>query len=239
MRYVRPDESIMFWGVTGTVQTTYSAAWLTDGLPGFPARGATSLSLTASGSARTISLLAAVNTNITGTIGISGGVTATIPAATYRKDAIPLNSWVAITPVVGATSLVMAVTQTPAIVGELYAGTSRTLERDLLVEPDFDPADTFPWEGEFSSLAPYDNGIDFRRLAGQTIVTQTGMTAIEDWWTSTRRGSRPTLIVPFEEKNDAWLVVFQYRAKSLYRDPAGVQMYQVSFEFLELPRYRW
>jgi hypothetical protein len=133
----------------------------------------------------------------------------------------------------------MAVTQTPAIVGELYAGRSRTLERDLFADPDFDPADVFEWEGEFSSLAPYDPGIDFRRLKGRTLVSQTGMDDIEAWWTSTRRGTRPTLIVPFENKNDAWLVIFRYSATATFAKAATGQHYLVTFEFLELPRYRW
>jgi hypothetical protein len=239
MRYVRPDESIMFWAVSGGVDVSYQAAWLTDGLPGRPVRGSGGLALNAIGPTRTIGLVAAINTNVTGSITTSFG---TIPAPTLGPDGINLNPWLAVAPSAWGT-VTMFASGNPAIVGELYAGNSRTLERDLLVEPDFDTADVFPWEGEFSSLAPYDNGVTFRRLAGQTIVSQAGMTDIENWWLSTRRGTRPTLIVPFEDKNDAWLVVFKYRAKSLYRDPVGSatpgQVWGVSFEFLELPRYRW
>lgn len=241
--YVRPDESFMFGSVTGTVDSDYNADWLVDGLAGRPVRRASGgLSLTATALAsRSVSLLSVVNHNISGAVGITGGVTATIPAATLAEDDIYLNPWVRITPV-AATSLVMAASGTPAIVGELYAGTCRELERQLLTEPEFDLSEPFEWEGEFSSLAPYDPGIsDPRRLAGETIVTAQGMADIHAWYRSTRRGTRPSLIVPIDTVNDAWLVTFRYRWSPVFmlQGSPGRELHRVSFEFLELPLVRW
>lgn len=233
----------MFGSAAGTVDADYDANWLVDGLASRPVRRASGgLSITATALAsRSVSLVAIVNHNISTSVGITGGVTATIPAATLDDDGIYLNSFIRITPV-AATSLVMAASGTPAIVGELYAGTARQLERQLLVEPEFDLADPFEWEGEASSLAPYDPGLsDPRRLAGETILNGDGMDDVKAWYASTRRGTRPTLIVPMDDVNDPWLVTFRYTARPhmIIAGSPGRSIWRVFFEFLELPRVRW
>lgn len=241
--FCRPDQSFMFGTVSGTVDSDYNANWLLDGLAGRPVRRASGgLALTATAPAsRSVGIVAIVNHNIAGSVAISGGVTATIPAATKTEDDIYLNSFVRITPV-SASSLVMTAAGTPAIVGELYAGQVHELERQLAVEPEFDLAEPFDWEGEFSSLAPYDPGLsDPRRLSGETIVSGTGLDEIHAWYRSTRRGTRPSLIVPVNVVNDAWLVTFRYRWRPhmmIDSNPAR-SLHKVSFEFLELPRVRW
>lgn len=239
--YVRPDESFMFGSVTGTVDDTYLANWLVNGSPGYPVSGATGLTLTVTALAsRTVSLVAIVNHNLTGTVAISGGVTATIPAATIGADDIPLNSFVSISPV-PATSLVMTVAESPSIVGELIAGTARTLQRQLKTGVEWDPGDSLEWEGEFSSLPPYDRGLTARRLTGETLVNQAGLEDIQAWWLSTRKGSRPTLIVPIDRINDPWLVTFSYRYQTIIQGKTSVHpgIHRVQFEFSEIPRVRW
>jgi hypothetical protein len=239
--YVRPDEAFTYGSVSGTVDATYDANWLVNGSPLAPAVGASGLTLTVTApAARTVSLLAAVNSNVTGTIAISGGVTGTIPAAAAAPDGAFLNPWVAITPV-SASSLVMTVGQSPSIVGELVAGTMRTLERQLLVDPEFDPSEPLPWLGEASSLPPYDPGVVARTLVGETIVTQAGLEEIHAWYRSTRRGSRPTLIVPVDTVQDAWYVTFRYTFAPHMHGKTGVLpgMIRVRFAFTEVPRVRW
>lgn len=240
--YVRPDESFMFGSCTGTVDADYNASWLVDGRATRPVRLASGgLSLTATAlSARTVSLVAIVNHNIAGTVGITGGVTATIPAATLEKSGIYRNSFVSITPV-SATSLVMAAAGTPAIVGELIAGTKRELKRQLLSGPEFTPPEIAEWEGEASSLPPYDPGVAVRRLSGETILNDNGLQEVHDWHASTGGGSRPTLIVPVSTVNDPWLVTFSYQWRSVFQfDAAPSQsLHRVSFEFVEVPRVRW
>jgi hypothetical protein len=247
--YVRPDESFMFGTVAGTVDTDYLANWLLDGRAMYPVRrssGGLSLTVTAPAS-RSVSLVAVVNHNIAGTVGISGGVTATVPAATLSPDGSYLNSFTTIAPVT-ASSCVMAASGTPAIVGELIVGTARTLERNLLTEPEFEMADPFEWEGPAGSLPPYDSGVaDPRRLRGDVLVSDTGLEAIHAWYRSTRRGVYPSLIVPIEDINDAWLVTFRYTWTAVFYFTAALRaafprtrsIHRVSFEFLELPRVRW
>jgi hypothetical protein len=242
--YVRPDESFMFGSATGTVEATYDANWLVDGRAGRPVRGATGLSLTANAlAARTVGLIAVVNHNIAGAITVGAH---TVPAATLGADGIYLNSFVSVTPF-STSSLALSASGTPSIIGELIAGTRRQLEMQLLSEPTFQMADSYDWEGEFSSLAPYDPGLTSRRLIGETILSDTGLADVHAWHASTRRGTRPTLIVPIDTVNDPWLVTFTYRwtpvifldAAIIAGNPGARSVHRVQFEFVELPRYRW
>jgi hypothetical protein len=239
--YCRPDESFLYGSVTGTVEATYDQDWLVDGRPGYPVRGTTGLALTATApAARMVGLIAVVNHNLTGTVAITGGLTATVPAATIGGDGIPLNPFVLTTPT-SATSLVMTVTQTPSIVGLLYAGQKRTLERQLQTQPVFDPGEPFAWEGEYGGIGPYDAGVAARRLTGETIVSDTGLAEIKAWYLSTRQGTRPSLIVPIDTVNDAWLVTFRYTwiPKLIHQADGRRSIHVVQFEFVEIPRLRW
>lgn len=233
----------MFGSVAGTVDANYDNDWLLDGRSGRPVRRASGgLSLTATALAsRSVSILALINHNISGAVGISGGVTATIPAATLGADGIYLNPFVAISPV-AASSLVMAASGTPAVVGELWAGTKRILGRQLRTEVTFEESDPFEWEGECSTLAPYDPGLaDARRIVGEAILDDDGLDDVREWYQSTRRGTRPTLIVPIDTINDAWLVVFRYSVQTvlIHKTDRSRSIHRVSFEFTELPRVRW
>lgn len=243
MLFCRPDESFLYGTVTGTVDTDYDPDWLLDGRPGFPVHRATGgLALTATAlAARDVSILALINHNIAGTVAITGGVTATIPAATLEADGIYLNSFVRIATVVGATSLVMTSAAAPATVGLLYAGKVRDFERDLAVDDaEFSELSTpFVWEGD---IPPYDDGYsEPRRLAGSCIVSGTGLADLRAWARSTRKGTRPSLLVPFESTNDAWLVTFRLSWQPLHvkESDAALSSYRARLEFVEIPRVRW
>lgn len=244
--YVRPDESYIGSTVTGTVEATYDADWLTDGRPGFPVRHATALNVTATPpTTREVGLIAVCNHNIAGTVDVEGN---TIPAATLGGDGIYYNSFLALVTPSSPTNLTLQVTQTPAIVGELYAGKRRELERQLLTEPTFDYGDPVDWDGEYPSIAPYDDGLSLpRRLIGEAYASDLSLPDLIAWHESTRKGTRPTLIVPRSGVNDAWLVTFSFRwrpvmdfdAAFLQAHPGVRAVYKVSFDFLELPRSRF
>lgn len=239
--YVRPDEAFTYGSVSGTVDTTYEANWLVNGAPWMPVSGAGGLTLTVTAPAsRLVGLVAVVNHNLTGTVAISGGVTATVPVAAVDADGIPYNPWVAVTPV-SASSLVMTASGSPSIVGELIAGVKRTLQRQLHTGVEFDPDEPFDWVGEFSSIPPYDPGYEGRRLQGEALLTQAGLDDVHAWYASTRRGTRPTLIVPIDTVNDAWLVFFRYRYQTIIQGKTGVHagLHRVQFDFTEIPRVRW
>jgi hypothetical protein len=237
MRYSRPDESFMFGTGSGTVATGYNANWIVDGLPGRPVKNTTSLSIAITGPAsRTVGIVSVINHTVDAGLAItfSGGVSATCTPDNLPDGTVPLNPWAAVTPA-SASSCTVAVSgnSVDVVIGEVWVGQSRTIP-DLIREPSINGGQTLPWEGEFSSVAPYDPGIEQRRLSADVVVDDATMADIADWYRSTRSGTRPSLIVPIETNNDAWLVTFQYTAK-----PANKNRHKVSFDFVELPRYRW
>jgi len=239
--YVRPDESFMFGSVSGSVDATYEASWLVDGSPNRPVVGASGLTLTVTATSQLVNYVAVANTNLSGSIAISGGVTATIPAPLLDANGLRVNSGVAITPVT-ASGLVLTVAQSPSIIGELIAGRLRTLERQLLVDPEFGEAEPYEWLGEASSIPPYDPGVDARApIVGDLLVTQTGLEEILAMVRSTRRGTRPLLILPIDRVNDPWLVTVRCTWAPHIAGKSGVHrgIYKVHLELTELPRVRW
>lgn len=238
--YVRPDESFMFGSVAGTVTADYDADWLVDGRGSRPVRNGTNLSLTATAlAARTVTLIAICNHNIAGAITVGGQ---SIGPATLGADGIYSNPYATVA-LGSQTSLALTCSGSPAIIGELYAGTQRTLERfQLHTGAELEETDPFEWEGDASSIPPYDPGVaDVRILRGETLVSDTGLADIRAWYKSTRRGTRPTLIVPIDTVNDAWLVTFRYRVELVRIHPSipGQSIHRVQMEFTELPRLRW
>jgi hypothetical protein len=239
--YVRPDESFMFGSVSGSVDATYEAAWLVNGSPNRPVAGASGLALTVTATSQLINYVAVINHNLTGTVAISGGVTATIPAATLDANGLRLNSGVAI-PAVTASGLVVTVAESPSIIGEFIAGRLRTLERQLLVDPEFGEAEPYEWMGDASSIPPYDPGVEARSpIIGDTIVTQAGLDEIVAMVRSTRRGTRPLLILPIDRVNDPWLVTVRCVWAPHIAGKSSVHrgIYKVHLEFTEIPRVRW
>lgn len=228
--------------VTGTVEATYTADWLLDSNPRRPVRGTTGLTLTANApAARNVGIIALLNTNVVGTVSVGAHV---VPAPTLGEDGMYLNPWVSVTPA-SASSYVLTATGTPTIIGGLWAGVRRTLNPGLLSKPTFEEAEPFEWE---AGHPPYDDGeADPRRLSAETIVNDDGLEAIRAWYRSTRRGTRPSLIVPYPDKQDAWAVTFRYDVTSDYyftaaqraADPRSRSVHRVTFEFLEIPRLRW
>lgn len=238
--YVRPDESFMFGTVTGTVDAEYDNDWLVDGRGSRPVRNSSGLSLTATApAARTVTLIAVCNHNIAGAITVGGQA---IGPATLGADGIYSNPYATVA-LGSVSSLALSCSGTPAIIGELYAGTQRTLERiQLHTGAELDETDPFEWEGDASSIPPYDPGVaDARVLRGEALVSDTGLADVRAWYRSTRRGTRPTLIVPIDTINDAWLVTFQYRVELVRIHPTDPlqSVHRVQFEFTELPRLRW
>lgn len=238
--YVRPDESFMFGTVTGTVDAEYDADWLIDGRGNRPVRNTTNLSLTATApAARTTTLIAVCNHNIPGTITVGGQA---IGPATLRADGIYTNPYATVA-LGSISSLALSCNGSPAIIGELYAGTQRTLERmQLHTGAEIEETEPFEWEGDASSIPPYDPGTsDARVLRGEALVSDTGLADVRAWYLSTRRGTRPTLIVPIDTINDAWLVTFRYKVELIRIHPSvpAQSVHRVTFEFAELPRVRW
>lgn len=244
MRFVSPNRSIIGSAVSGTVQTTYQADWLTDGLPGYPVRGAGGspaslgpLTITPS-PAVSCDVFAVCHHSIDqgASINLTGDVTDTIPTAAWRTDGIPANWFRKLTAPVSVDNLILNVSNNGGaiIIGELYAGLSYQFDVDYRIGRGFNPGEPFPWEGEFSSLAPYDPGLAKpRRLRGQMILEAADYAELEAWDLSTKSGTLPSLIIPNDAVNDAWLCQFRYE------EEFDTVFHYITLEIVEIPRTRW
>jgi hypothetical protein len=237
--------------VSGTVDAGYVNTWLTDGRPSFPVRRTGTLSLTVTPSAaKMVDVIALNHHNVraAATVTLGGSLSSTIPTVAEPPDAIFPNIYRLLTTPVSVSSLVLGISgNTVPVITSLYAGPSHTIT-PLRLGRVRDPSVTFEWEGEMLTQAPYDPGIsDPRRWRGDCVIDETELQEVEDWYLSTRRGTRPTLIIPDDNYNDAPLAVFRYNAVDLapgaypvgspFTEPEA--LFQVTFEFVEIPRLRW
>lgn len=253
MRFVSPADSILFGTVTATPSTDYLASWLTDGRPGYPLRTDGDLSASVAFSSRLVDTVAVCHHNIreAATITLGGGVSSTIPTQPWLANGMPANWYRRLAAPVTATTITIAVSSNggPTIIGELYAGLSQTLPQ-LHLGRRLSPDKAFPWEGEFSSLAPYDNGLSpALRVTGTMILTEEQMNTLDAWFLSQYNGSRPTLILPDYPANVAWLAQFNYESADLapgaeFVDGSPAEgeppaLFQATLEIVVLPPLRW
>lgn len=222
-------------GVSGTTpDDTYQSAWIVDGSPGTPYQktGNVALAVTPPASA-SMDVFALINHTVNVSTVLSGAVSGSIPAGVLDEEGIRYNPFLRLTPANVSTAINLAISSNsgPVIVGEFFGGLSVAFEAYQL---DFDPGDPFEWEGEFSSIAPYDPGLSHpRRLSGEVVVDDTVFAQIQSCYRSTLRGSRPALIIPDDAVQDAWMGVFRYRER--YSET----LHFVTLEVMELPRTRW
>lgn len=220
--------------VPAAIDATYEPNWLVDGAPGTPLQRTGDLSAVITPpSTEMIDIFALVNHTVNVSAGISGGATATIPGAALDGEGIRYNSFARIAPVSVSSDITLAISgnASPIIIGELYGGLAIEFED---YELDLDPGDPFEWEGEFSSIPPYDSGLSHpRRLTGEVVMTAAQFAQVKAIYDSTRRGSRPCLVIPDEDVQDAICALFKYRARY------EATLYFVSLEVIEVPRTRW
>lgn len=240
MRLVSPHRSLMFADVTGTVDATYEADWLTDGQANTPVRTTGNLSLAlAAVTAQSVDVLAVCGHSIkaAASIAITGDITSTIPTATWPVDNIPHN-WFRLlaTPVVGVDALTLAVTGNtdPIYIAEFYAGLSWEPECDLRAGRQLDPGQVLAMMGEFGMTPPYDPGVALPRgMSGELALTDGEFAELVNIRAAQRNGSRPCLFIPDDDVNDAWLCQIRFTEQR-----TGGTHY-VSLEVLEIPRLRW
>lgn len=234
MRLVSPHRSILDAPVSGSVDATYDEAWLTTNSPGYPARttGNMSLTVTVSGS---MDVIMVSHHSIVQGASISAGAFGTIPTTAVRGDGIPYNYGRVLSTPVSPGSIAFTVTGNtgPVIVGGLYGGLSYTFN-DFLSGRRFTPQAPFPWEGEFSSLAPYDSGIAAqRRVSGTIIINATSFEQLLLTHEAQRMGNRPVIWFESDSVNDPWLCQFSFE------DEHREGWHFISLQITEIPRLRW
>lgn len=235
MRFIAAHRSIINNAVTGTVSTGYTNSWLTNPSVGYPARTDGDMSLTVSG-VGLVDVISVTHHNIIPAATITlGGSLGNISTVTWRPDGIPYNYVRVLSTPVNAGSIVLGVTGNSGavIVGSLSAGESFVFP-GFLHGRQFSPQAPFPWEGDFSSLAPYEYGIAAqRRVEGTIVLTDAQWENLQLVFESQRLGNRPLLWVEDDAVNDAWLC--QIGISEVHNET----WHFVTLQITEIPRLRW
>lgn len=239
MKFIQPSKMCTYGAtVTGTVETGYVANSLCDGDPHNPVRTtSTGASFNSSGTSTAgVNGVVLANTNLDGAknVTISGGVSGTLVTPTVPGDGIPLNGWKEVTPATtGSVNISVSGNSVTVVLGELIAGVLETI--GLLPGSDLHPEDYRVAGDSVIRRVGYDMGYTGRTLEAQMILTAADKDKIVAWYDATRQGSRPSVLIPDENVNDAWLVIFT----NLDVRPWENDNFQVSATWAELTRVRW
>jgi hypothetical protein len=248
--YSPPDEGLIDAAVTGTPDVDFQALWLTNGQICDPVKTTGDFDFDIAPVAPvSVGIIAALNHTIVAgnSVDVSGDITATLTVPTWRRNGMARNVYAIVDPVESVSNLSVAVTGNgiPVVISEFWAGATRTLERQLLVDPEFNPAESFEWEGP---MGPNDDGTELRRLAGNTIMSGSGLADIHGWYDSTNRGSKASLILPVYSvgvapegtEDEPWLSRFQYTWSPhlIHKTIPARSLFRVHFEFVECERSR-
>jgi hypothetical protein len=239
--YVRPDEA---WSLSGTVTTTagatdsdYTDDWIVDGRVGRPARSTTgTVTWSIAASSGEVGLVAVCNCNSDVNATIGGGVSGTVTAGALQPNGIRLNGFQTFTPA-NITTLTVGFSGAAddVVLGELIAGKYRTI-RAPRFDSDWEIDDyRLNVDAEFGSINPHDRGLESRKITGFNFYTTADRDLILAWYRAQRAASKPSLIVPDSDVNDAWVV--QLLTPKYQR--AGADSWRVELTFVESPRSRW
>lgn len=245
--YLRPDENVAAGaGVTGSIDAGYSAEWLTDQRHDTPVRGPgggdLSLSLTLSAPSD-VNLVVISHHDLDEDVVLSGDLSATITASAMLADGIPYNwfHYVGATPVeVSSFDLAITGNSRAPIIGEVFAGVAREMVPFKIDDADLDQSFQNDPGGTSWSMLPFDEGYSPpRSWGGSQYYTGAQKNELEQWFLSQRFGSRLSVLIPDETKQDAPLVRFtSFKAKPA-RPTGSDDLWLVSLLFEEFPRTRW
>lgn len=235
MRFVSPHRSILDNSVSGSVDLHYDEDWLTSNSAGYPVKTTGNMSLTVT-TTTNMDMIAVCHHSIVAAATITAGGFGTIATTSARGDGIPYNYGKVVTSPVASGSLAFSVTGNtgPIVVGMLYAGLSYQFN-DFLSGRRFTPQAPFPWEGEFSSLAPYDMGLSAQRRVSGTVIIETDASYEQLVLTheAQRMGNLPVLWLDSDIVNDPWLCQFSFEEE--HRE----KKHFITLQIVEIPRLRW
>jgi len=247
MIVMRPHKiwSLFQSAACGTVQTTYDAAWATDGIPGRPIKStSTGIAVTITGTAGMVDLVVVSHSNIwsPATITLSGDISTSIAVPAARPNNIPFNYFVLLGSPVSVDSLTVTVASNASnvVIGEILAGLSE--EWNLLSDDNEGTYEIFPIavdDSEITSVPGYSRGRERRSLRGSNYASATDYTFLNNWMAATWDNTRPSVIIPNENDNDAWVVKLNtsFSFSQIIGDPS--RLYKASIGFTEFPRQRW
>ena len=242
MKFMAPDDIMTLYGtVSGGAATGYEDDWLVDGKPGRPAKTTTSTPpwVITGPTSKTVSLVVVANHNIDAgkTIAITGGVSVNLTGPAARGNGIPVNPWAIVQSPASTNTITVTISgnSVALIVGEVLAGTLSDVDKGLLMGATTEYLSGSDRTGSsLASLMPYDEGVVQRSISGTVIGPQATMDALEGWWEATRGDSRPSVLIPYEDLNDAWVGhLTNFRAQTVSN------LWRITFTFVEFPRSRW
>ena len=242
--YLSPANQVsLFAGVTATLDSDYTPAWLCDGRARRPVRSTnTSLSATiAPLVAGTVSFVAVCHHNLSVNASFGGDITATVAAGALQDDGTRLNGFTTIAPVAGVDSVTLTVTSNGAtvVLGEVFFGSHTTLSLPFYRDNGFEEEDAArPPENDLSDIPGYDTGEGVGRVWTATwpVLTQAELDGLRACRTAQRNRTRPTVIVPNTSVNDAWVC---FITKISYKPGNTPNKWQVSATFEEVAQVRW
>ena len=248
--YVPPWAMMSLNGTgSGSVEATYDANWLTDGLPLKPVRGTSANpAWTVAGTSRPCNFAAVINSNasVGTTASVSGVNLSVVQGASAGR--VPFNPWAvlkdattgALLPPVNlalSTFTFSGNSVNPLIVGQLVVGQAFELERPI--QPGgrraYGRFNQQPDPSVDGQIRVYRRDKLGRTFSGSTTATTAGMDALIDWYESTEDNQLMSVIVPDPLLPDAWAVKFS----DFGYERQGPDLYSVTLSFQELPRKRW
>lgn len=246
--FVRPDED---WARTATITATseqvgYEATQAGTDEPSDPwwadSTSAT-LTVTLTGT-KEVGMLALIATNAdeAKVITIAGGITGspTMTGARYPSG-YPKDLVFVVDPPQNLTAVTFAITSNTAkwSVGRVVVGKRRTLGRTFHVGA-YEPTIQRPQGSDTNQLGHeirYDYGSEFRGVSGDVkLVHSTDLATLDDWWSGTKGGFLPSLILPNYNHASRYPPIFARFDTSLPKPYHAQNMATVSLAFREVAK---
>jgi hypothetical protein len=246
--YCRPTED---WVRTATLsatsaQTGYAASQAATDDPSEPwwadSTSAT-LTVTLSGT-KEVGIIALVMTNADAgnVITIAGGITGspTLTGARYPSN-YPKDLVYIVDPPQNLTAVTFAISGNSSkwSIGRVIIGKRRSLDRTFHVGT-YTPTMDRPQASDVNELdheVRYDFGAEFHGVTGEMrLVHSTDLADLDDWWSATKAGFLPTLVVPNVNHITRYPPLFTRFAMERANDYHAPNMATVSLTFREVAK---
>lgn len=240
MKFMSPAKMLTYGAsVSGTVETGYDANALCDGDPHNPVRTtSTGASFTITGTSTPgTNAVVIAHSNLDGAkaVTIGGGLSGTLTMPAMPNDSIPLNGWQSFTPatVSGFTVSLSGNSQT-VVIGEIIGGVLESIDVRY-GDAEFQEDDYRVAGDSVVRRVGYDMGYAARMLTGRMVLTSAELATVEAWRRACRQTSRPSVLIPDDTVNDAWLVLWD----SFSAEAVALGQWEVTMSWKELTRTRW
>lgn len=187
-------------------------------------------------------ILANHNLESPATAVVSGDAAGAFSVPVMRPGGIPYGLWFTLSSPVSVSNLTLTIASNPTDIriGEFIVGLKEELAVLLNGNDQMDESGMFDHddEGDVGSLPPYDPGWERMTFTGSLLATGTERQFVRDWVSGARGNTRPGVIIPYADVNEAYVVkVSQCSFQEVVGE--GNRLYDGQFTFLEFKRNRW